>query len=275
MTVKRLCQEVGLSRQAYYQDRRARQRRTIDEGAIVELVRRERRLQPKLGGRKLRVLLRSEWEAEMGIRMGRDRFFELLRQHGLLIKRRRRRRPRTTDARHGFRTYPNRFRGRTWTAPHQAWVSDVTYVRTEEGWLYVWLISDAWSRKIVGYSAEDTLEAEGSLRALSMALAQLPSGTRPLHHSDRGIQYCCRVYIQRLEGQGIGVSMTEENHCYENAQAERVNGILKQEYGLGETFRTKAMCRAALEQAVELFNTRRPHRSLGYRIPGQVHVTAA
>ena len=273
--MKRLCREVGLSRQAYYQDRRARQRQVIDEAAVVELVRRERRLQPKLGGRKLRVLLRPEWTAEMGIRLGRDRFFELLRRHELLLKRRRHRGPRTTDARHGFRKYPNRFRGQTWMAPHQAWVSDLTYVCTEEGWLYVWLISDAWSRKIVGYSAEDTLEAEGSLRALALALAQLPSGTRPLHHSDRGIQYCCHAYIQCLEKQGIGVSMTEENHCYENGQAERVNGILKQEYGLGETFRTKAMSRAALAEAVSLFNTRRPHMSLGYRIPGEVHETAA
>ncbi len=273
--MKRLCREVGLSRQAYYQCRRVRQRQVIDEAAVLELVRRERRLQPKLGGRKLRALLRPEWTAEMGIRLGRDRFFELLRRHGLLLKRRRRRGPRTTDARHGFRKYPNRFCGQRWTAPHQAWVSDLTYVQTEEGWLYVWLISDAWSRKIVGYSGEETLEAEGSLRALAMAMAQLPSEARPLHHSDRGIQYCSHAYIQRLEQQGIGVSMTEENHCYENGQAERVNGILKQEYGLGETFRTKAMSRAALAEAVSLFNTRRPHMSLGYRIPGEVHETAA
>lgn len=242
---------------------------------MIELVRRERRQQPKIGGRKLRRLLQAEWEEAMGIGMGRDRFFELLRRQGLLIERRRRSGPRTTDARHGFRTHPNRFRGRERTGPHQAWVSDVTYVRTEEGWLYVWLISDAWSRKIVGYSAEDTLEAEGSLRALAMALSQLPKGARPLHHSDRGIQYCCHAYIQRLEARGIEVSMTEANHCYENGQAERVNGILKQEYGLGETFRTKAMSRAVLEEAVRLFNTRRPHMSLGYRIPGQLHDAVA
>ena len=275
MTVKRVCAAVGLSRQAHYRARRRRRRREIDEGAVIELVKRERRLQPKIGGRKLLTLLRREWEEDLCIRMGRDRFFELLGQHGLLIERRRRGAPRTTDARHGFRTYPNLFRDGTWSGAHQAWVSDVTYVRTNEGWLYAWLISDVWSRKIVGYSGEESLQAEGSLRALEMALSQLPSGALPLHHSDRGIQYCCRAYIRRLEDRGLGVSMTEENHCYENGQAERVNGILKQEYGLGETFRTKAQAREALQQAVWLFNTRRPHTSLGYRIPAQVHETAA
>jgi len=247
----------------------------IDEAAVVELVQRERCLQPRIGGRKLRVLLKEEWETEMGLRLGRDRFFKLLRAHGLLIERRRRKGPRTTDARHGFEKYPNLFSGQKWTGPHQAWVSDVTYVRTAEGWLYLWLISDAWSRKIVGYSAEDTLEAEGGLRALARAMAQLPEGARPLHHSDRGIQYCCHAYIKQLEARQMGVSMTEENHCYENGQAERVNGILKQEYGLGETFGTKAMGRAAMKEGIELFNTRRPHMSLGYRIPGQVHEPAA
>jgi putative transposase len=275
VTVKGLCEAVSLSRQAYYQGRRAREQHVIDEAGVVELVRRERHLQPKIGGRKLRVLLRAEWETEMGIRLGRDRFFKLLKEQGLLIERRRRSGPRTTDARHGFQKHPNLFRGQTWTGPHQAWVSDVTYVRTLEGWIYLWLISDAWSRKIVGYSAEETLEAEGGLRALAMAMGQLPEGARPLHHSDRGIQYCCQAYIERLEGRGMGVSMTEENHCYENGQAERVNGILKQEYGLGETFRTKAMSRAAAKEGIELYNTRRPHMSLGYRIPGQVHETAA
>ena len=275
MTVKRLCAAVGISRQAHYRARRRRRRREIDESAVIELVKRERRLQPRIGGRKLLRLLRREWEEALGIRMGRDRFFELLRRHGLLVERRRRGAPRTTDARHGFRTYPNRYRDGTWTGPHQAWVSDMTYVRTDEGWLYAWLISEAWSRKIVGCSGESTLEAEGSLRALSMAVGQLPPGARPLHHSDRGIQYCCWAYICRLEERGLVVSMTEENHCYENAQAERVNGILKQEYGLGETFRTRAQARKALRQAVRLFNTRRPHTSLGYRIPEQVHESAA
>ena len=269
MTVTVLCRSLGLTRQAYYKGRRARRRRKIDEEAVVELVKRERAVQPRLGVRKLRVLLRGELEA-MGVRIGRDRTFELLRSQGLLVSRRRAG-ARTTDSRHGFRAYPNLYRELKLSGPHQAWVSDLTYVRTEEGFMYLSLISDAQSRKIVGYAAKETLEATGSVRALEMALRQLPGGARPMHHSDRGIQYCCGEYVRRLEARGITVSMTEENHCYENAQAERLNGILKQEYGLGDTFRTKAQMCAAVKQAVWLYNTRRPHVSLGYRTPEEVH----
>lgn len=263
---------VGLSRQGYYKARRRRQRAEVDEAAICELVKQERRLQTKIGGRKLLKLKRPAL-AEMGISIGRDRFFAVLRKQDLLIPRKRRRGPVTTDSRHRFDCYPNLLKDVVLTAPHQAWVSDITYVRTEEGFLYASLISDAYSRYIVGFEGSNTLAAEGCLRALSQAIRQLPDNARPLHHSDRGTQYCCEAYIKRLRGRRpkIKISMTEENHAAENAQAERLNGILKQEYGLGETFRTKSQARAALKQAVWLFNTRRPHTSLGYQIPDHVH----
>jgi transposase InsO family protein len=269
VTVSQLCRAAGLSRQGYYKGRRERRRRQVDEEALVELVKRERAVQPRLGGRKLRVVLKREME-EMGIRVGRDRFFGILRGAGLLLERRRRR-ARTTDSRHSFRTYGNLYREACITGAHQAWVSDLTYVRTDEGFVYVSLISDAYSRKIVGHAAQRTLEASGSVRALGMALGQLPAGARPLHHSDRGVQYCCWDYVEMLESRGLGISMTEELHCYENAQAERLNGILKAEYGLGESFRTRAQASAALGQAVRLYNERRPHTALGYRTPQQVH----
>jgi transposase InsO family protein len=274
VTVGLLCAAVGLSRQGYYKGHKARRRREIDEGAVVELVKRERRLQPRLGARKVLRLVKPVLE-EMGIEIGRDGFFALLRRRGLLLARARRCGARTTDSRHGFRTYGNLLREKELTGAHQAWVSDLTYVRTDEGFLYVSLITDRWSRKIVGHAGEETLEAEGSIAALEMALRQLPEGARPIHHSDRGIQYCCWDYVKRLESRGISISMTESNHCYENAAAERVNGILKQEYGLGETFRTRAQALEALSQAVWLYNTRRPHVSLGYMIPSEVHEMAA
>jgi transposase InsO family protein len=273
VTVTALCREVGISRQAVYQGHRHRQRREVDAEAVVALVQRERQRQSRLGVRKLRVVLAEDLEA-MGIWLGRDRMFELLRERGLLVERRVGR-PRTTDSRHGFRTYGNLLKDLTLTGPHQAWVSDLTYVRTEESWLYVSLVSDAWSRKIVGYAAYDTLEALGSLLALDQALGQLPAGSSVVHHSDRGVQYCCWDYVERLERRGVRVSMTEANHCYENAQAERLNGILKEEYGLGQTWRTKAQARSALAQAVELYNECRPHQSLGYRMPSVVHAEAA
>jgi transposase InsO family protein len=274
VTTTRLCREVRISRQAYYRGHRHRQRKVIDESAVVELVKRERRLQPRLGVRKLLKLLAPDL-AEMGIEIGRDRMFEVLRSQGLLVKRKSRRAPRTTDSRHRFRTHVNLLKEMNLSGAHQAWASDITYVRTREGWVYVSLISDVYTRKIVGYSAHDTLEASGSVSALEQALKQLPSDADVVHHSDRGIQYCCWEYVEKLEERGVRISMTEVDHCYENAQAERLNGILKQEYGLGETLSTRVQAATMLSQAVKLYNTRRPHVSLKYQTPAEVHGEAA
>jgi transposase InsO family protein len=157
------------------------------------------------------------------------------------------------------------------TGANQVWVSDITYVRTGEGFLYLALITDRWSRKIVGHHCGDSLEAEGCLKALDLALKELPEEARPIHHSDRGSQYCCHLYVDRLLERQLGVSMTEKDHCAENAMAERMNGILKQEYGLGVEFPTKADALRAVAQGIWLYNTRRLHAGLGYRVPEQVH----
>ncbi len=262
-----------MSRQYYYAARRLRQRRQIDEAMIVELVKRERRLQPRLGGRKLLHLLRVEFN-EVGVQVGRDRFFELLAESDLLVV------PkagvaRTTNSRHSLPVFSNLLAGKLLSAPNQAWVSDLTYIRTDEGFLYAALITDAYSRKIVGAHIDDSLEAEGCLFALEQALSTLPAGKRPIHHSDRGCQYCCHEYVERLQSRGLAISMTQVMHCYENAQAERVNGILKQEYELERRFRTKEQARKAFEQAVWLYNHRRPHLRLNYRFPADVHEQAA
>jgi transposase InsO family protein len=147
--------------------------------------------------------------------------------------------PRTTDSRHSLPVFHNLVKDLKLDGPSQAWAADITCIRTDEGFLYLSLLSDLWPRKIAGYHAGDTLEAEGALRALNMALANLPAGTSPVHHSDRGCQYCPRRYVGKLREQGLAVSMAEEFHCYENANAERLNGILKQEYGLGVSLRSK------------------------------------
>ncbi len=258
-----------MSRQNVYKGRRNRQRRAVDEQLIVELVRMERRIQPRLGGRKLYGMLKRELE-EAGVKVGRDRFFEVLRAQGLLVEPLPRS-PRTTYSRHSLPVFRNRLKERVVRGPNEAWVADLTYVRTEEGYLYLSVIMDAWSRKIVGRSVADTLEAEGALEALEQALGQLPREMRPLHHSDRGCQYCSHAYVERLERAGLEISMTERWHCYENAQAERVIGILKQEYYLGGTFRTKSQARRAIEEAIELYNRRRPHGALNNQTPEQVH----
>jgi putative transposase len=264
---------VGMSRQNYYAARRLRQRREIDETMILELVRSERKVQPRLGGRKLLHLI-SEDLNEAGVSIGRDRFFELLAEADLLVVPKPGT-PRTTNSCHSLPVFGNLLAGKTLSAPNEAWVSDLTYIRTDEGFLYAALITDAYSRKIVGAHIGDSLEAEGCLLALEKALSELPAGKHPIHHSDRGCQYCCHEYVDRLQSRGLTISMTQIMHCYENALAERVNGILKQEYELDARFRTKAQARKAFEQAVWLYNHRRPHMGLNYRFPAVVHAKAA
>lgn len=273
MALGRLCQKVGMSRQNLYKARRERRRTEVDSDLIATLVRAEREAQPRMGGRKVYHVVKGEMSAA-GVHIGRDRFFEVLAKKGLLLERLARA-PRTTNSRHCLPVFRNLFKDMELSGPNQAWVGDITYVRTDEGYLYLSLLTDAWSRKIVGYHGGDTLEAEGCLRTLRRALRELPPGAKPLHHSDRGCQYCSHMYTEALSEPGLGISMTEQLHCYENALAERVNGILKQEYYLGACFRTKAQALKAIDEAVELYNTRRPHTALNYQTPEAVHRRSA
>lgn len=211
---------------------------------------------------------------QLDIPLGRDRFFALLRQEDLLVAPRPVR-PRTTDSRHHFGMHPNLIRNIEPSMPNQVWVADLTYIRTQEGFLYLSLLTDAYSRKIIGWCASDNLEAEGCRRTLKVALSQLVADCRPIHHSDRGTRSCCHDYIEVLKHHGLAISMTEHNHCYENAKAERVNGILKIEYNLEANFGRKMLALAAIKEAIALYNERRPHQALGYRIPATVHAEAA
>ena len=271
--VTELCDHVDMSRQNYYATRRLRHRREIDEAMIVELVKQERRMQPRLGGRKLLHLLKPDLK-EAKVNIGRDRFFEVLAKNDLLVVPKRGR-PHTTNSRHSLPVFSNLLAGNEFKGPNEAWVSDLTYIRTDEGFMYAALITDVFSRKIVGAHIGDSLEVEGCLSALDMALRELPDGKHPIHHSDRGCQYCCHAYVERLQGRELAISMTEVMHCYENAMAERINGILKQEYEMDRTFRTKAQAKKAFEQALWLYNNRRPHTMLAYSFPADVHAEAA
>jgi putative transposase len=263
-----------MSRQNYYKQRHERSRRQVDEGLMVALVRRERCLQPRLGGRKLYHMLRQEL-AEAGVVVGRDRFFEVLRAHHLLVERLPPRACRTTYSRHSLPVFRNLIRDFELTGPDQVWVSDITYIRTAEGFEYLTLIMDLYSRKIVGYHCSEDIDAAANVTALKAALRDLADDRYPIHHSDRGCQYCCHEYVGILKNRNLPVSMTEENHCYENSHAERLNGILKQEYALGVTFGGRQQARRAVDQAVWLYNHRRPHGSLRNRIPAEVHSQAA
>lgn len=262
-----------MTRQNYYKQRQQRSRRKVDESLIISLVRRERQQQPRLGCRKIHWLLRDELR-EAGVEVGRDRMFEVLRNHGMLVKPLPKA-PRTTYSRHSLPVFRNLIAELEMTNSNQIWVSDVTYIHTWEDFEYLTLITDLHSHKIVGYHCGESLDADSSLKALDQALADLPSDRYPIHHSDRGSQFCSHKYVGRLRERHCSVSMTELNHCAENSVAERMNGILKQEYGLGRTFLTRQQARRAVDEAVWLYNNRRPHTNLEYRMPSEVHCQAA
>ena len=259
-----------MTRQNYYARRKLRRRRLVDGELVARLVKQERCLQPRLGARKMRVLLREPL-AQAGVQLGRDRFFEVLRERDLLLARRRSERPRTTHSYHSLPVFRNLVKGRQAQGANEIWVGDLTYLRSEEGFMFLSLLTDKVSRHVVGYHCGDSLESMGCQEALKMALQQLKAGQQPIHHSDRGSQYCCHQYVELASSRGLTMSMTEEDHCAENALAERMNGILKSEYGLDREFKTKAQLTQAVDQAIRLYGTRRPHTALSDRFPAQVH----
>jgi transposase InsO family protein len=208
---------------------------------------------------------------EAGVKMGRDRFFEELRKAGLLVAPKRSQWPKTTHFDVNLPVFRNRIKRLKLTGRNQVWIADITYIRTEEGFMYLGLITDKWSRKIVGFYLGDSLEAASVLKALRMAIKGLKRGEKPIHHSDRGCQYASHGYVRVVEEAGMKMSMTEKNHSAENAQAERVNGILKQEYWLDEEFENREQARAATKHGIGLYNVRRPHTLLGMRTPEVVH----
>jgi putative transposase len=236
---------------------------------LLQLVEKERKLMPRIGGRKL--LLRIQPRLPEELYLGRDSFFEFLRDKGLLI-RKRRYRIRTTYSNHWLRKYPNLIKDFTPDGPHQLWVSDITYIETEQGFTYLFLITDAYSRKIIGWSVADTLESKHAIIALYMALSQLPAGiTNVFHHSDRGVQYCCDKYVKLLQKNHFLISMTDNGDPLENAIAERVNGILKTEWLYDIKIQTKGKAKKEVNRIISIYNNNRPHCSLDLLTPNQAH----
>lgn len=227
---------------------------------------------PRMGGKKVYQLLGEEIR-KIDDKIGRDKFFDILRRHKLLVKRRRKY-VCTTDSYHRFRVYKNRVKDKSFTKSNKAWACDITYLRTRKGFVYLFLITDLYSRKIVGWTLADSLRIEGAIEALKMAIKQCSQTKGLIHHSDRGIQYCSRAYVKLLKEAKIEISMTEENHCYENGMAERVNGILKDEYALEEEFANYKEAHKATKQAIWSYNMERPHWSLQLCTPEQVHIAA-
>ena len=239
------------------------------EAIMFEHVQEIRRRQPKIGGKKLYHKIKPIM-LEMQFKFGRDRFFDFLRRHGLLI-RRRKKYVKTTNSRHHFRKYSNLIKGMEISTAHQVYVSDITYIHTLEGFQYLALVTDYYSRKIVGYDLSSSLSIDGSIRALKMALRQTKDPSKLIHHSDRGVQYCCKAYVDLLKKHGVKISMTEKDHVYENALAERVNGILKDEFCLGDTLQSKDIAKELVRESVKIYNQERLHMSLNYRTPESIY----
>jgi len=259
-----------VSRQAYYKQQKIAQCNSTREEVIVQLVQGIRKRHKVMGGKKLFTCLRPDI-ARLEGSMGRDKFFEVLRRSDLLVKRRRRY-ARTTDSRHRFRVHKNLLQQFCPGAAHQVWVSDITYVRlSKEHFAYLFLITDAYSRKIVGWELSESLGLHGALKALAMAVEQCGSCRSVIHHSDRGFQYCSNQYVDKLQSNGIQISMGEAGNCYENAMAERINGILKMEYGLDETFSDIREARQSAKEGIKYYNEERPHLSLKMKTPAVVH----
>ena len=256
--------------QNYYARRRVWRRQEVDVQLVLELARAERAHQPRLGVRKLYHLIGVELKAA-GVKLGRDRLFAELRKAGMLVERRPSSWPKTTQFDPALPVFKNLIKRLQVAGRNQVWVADITYIRTLEAFLYLGLITDKWSRKIVGYHLGETLETRTVLKALAMALGGLQRGERPIHHSDRGCQYASHAYVQAAQQAGLRMSMTEKNHSAENALAERMNGILKQEYYLDADFETPLAARQATIEGIQLYNYRRPHTELGLSTPGSVH----
>jgi transposase InsO family protein len=269
-SVRALCCTLGRSEQAYYQWRRRHVRRATKERLALAVAHEARAKLPRLGTRKLQVRL-----LQKNIRMGRDTLFALLRAHQLLIYPRRRYHPTTRGA--GYSAYADL--RTTPTAPGQLWVSDITYVRLQRGgFRFLALVTDAYSRCIVGYHLGTDLSTATALAALRQAIAGrcAPPGLgadtpQLIHHSDRGTQYTAVAYRQTLAQAGILSSMTQHGSPYENALAERVNGILKHELQLGAVFTTQSQLEAQVHYAIFAYNHLRPHTALQYQTPAQVH----
>ena len=256
----------GYSRQAFYKRQGLESKREAAEQEILQVVRRIRCRQPRVGTRKLQRHLQAE-----GIVVGRDRLLEVLRQNGLLIRTKRNYK-RTTQSKHRFKTYKNKIKTLKVKRPNRVYVSDITYIKVAAIYYYLFLVTDLFSRKIVGYDLHPNLTTHGAVNAMRMALAQRPDeqDSKTIHHSDRGVQYCSHEYIELLEKDQIDISMTQENHVYENALAERVNGILKTEFLLNRQPSIE-VAKVAVKESIEIYNKERLHMSLGYRTPEEVH----
>jgi len=269
-TISRLCGLFGVSRQSFYQYWAKQDYQAHEQRIVLDLVRKIRKSHPVIGTRKLHLMIQDELKSHQ-VKMGRDKLYDLLAANGLLL-RRKKRRVRTTFSTHRFRKYPNLITGLTVTKPNQVWASDITYWRVKESFLYLFFITDVYSRKIVGYQVADNLRTINSIEALTTALQKVRGPFEGLiHHSDRGFQYCSDHYTDILKTSGIRISMTQSGDPLENPIAERINGIVKNEYLNHFPVNNLKDAKQLLDHVVLRYNKERPHNGCFNMVPDKVH----
>lgn len=258
----------GISRQAIYQQQKYTLEREKELLKVKELVEKQRRIMPRIGTRKLHYLLTTSF-SEQGIKLGRDALFSYLKREQMLIK------PvktytRTTFSKHWLHKYPNLLKDLVVNRVEQVFVSDITYVKSQQRTHYLSLVTDAFSRKIVGYQLSDDMSAENVVKALKMAIKQRTTKESLIHHSDRGLQYCSQLYQTVLSKNNISPSMTDGYDCYQNALAERINGILKNEF-LIYNCNSKEDLENLIKESIRTYNQVRPHLSLKMKTPEYIY----
>lgn len=263
---------MGYSRQYVYKQSKDANKELLKQQAVKQLVDRERKLLPRTGTRKVYYLIRDDLQKQ-GLKFGRDKLFALMRFYDLQVKPRRRY-AQATMSRHWLRKWPNIIKEKIVERPDEIWVSDITYLKTQQGNCYLNMITDKFSRKIVGYAVADNMETQSMIEALKMAVSQRVDPAQPtIHHSDRGLQYCSNEYALLTQKNNIRLSMTENGDPYENALAERMNRTIKEEFGLDKVLATKELAMQLVAESIFLYNQKRPHLALKMKTPDQVYNT--
>jgi len=265
-----MADQFSISRQGYYKLINKKEVSSTEDDFIKNNVMKIRRIMPRVGGRKLLHILRPLLQME-GLKYGRDNFFDLLRKERMLVPKKTNYLT-TTRSYKRFRKHPNRIKDLDISKPEQVWVSDITYIKTKQGYMYLSIITDAYSKKIVGYKLAENMKTENNIDALNMALNNRRYPKRKLiHHSDRGFQYCSNQYTSLLENNKIKISMTTKYDPYENAVAERVNGTLKNEFLISNNRLAKQEAQQVVKESIHTYNYLRPHMSCEYLTPVQAH----
>lgn len=268
MSLSRCCRLFGVSRQAIYQKHHRLEQRAKELSKVKFLVQQIRMEMPRIGTRKLYYLLKDEFDSH-GIKIGRDALFTYLTSEQMLVKPKKNY-TKTTNSKHWLKKHPNLMKGVKAKRVEEFFVSDITYIKTRERTHYLSLVTDAYSRKIMGHHLSDHMSAENVVNAMKMANHNRITDTKLIHHSDRGLQYCSSVYQKELNNTNVTPSMTDGYDCYQNAMAERINGILKGEFLIHKCNTGKEL-ELLIKQSIKTYNNKRPHLSLNMKTPNFIH----